>query len=203
MPSLRLLLPLAAALGLSTGCQPPRPAAPLLAAPPPEPCENCPNDAPPPGLSDTLRMPPAEGERLVLVGTVTRGGRPVPGVALYVYHTDATGRYTPASNAAGLARAHGRLRGWLRTGPDGRYRVETIRPGAYPAHDDPQHVHLTVHPDGAPAFWIDDVVFADDPRLTATWVARQAGRGGSGVTHPVKDSAGVWHVVRDIDLDRR
>ena len=129
-------------------------------------------------------------------------GRPAAGVLVYAYGTNAAGHYAPGPDPRGNERRHGRLRGWLRTGADGRYRIETVRPGPYPGRPDPQHVHLTVTPPGGPERWIDDVVFADDPRVTPAWLARQARRGGPGLTRPTRDAHGVWHARRDIRLDR-
>jgi protocatechuate 3,4-dioxygenase, beta subunit len=156
-------------------------------------------------LTNTARLaPPGEpGAPLVITGIV-RGadGRPLAGVLLYAYHTNAAGRYVPGPRPRGNERRHGHLRGWLRTGADGGYRIETIRPGPYPGRPDPQHVHLTVQPPGGAERWIDDVVFSDDPRVTPEWLARQQNRGGPGLTHPTRDAHGVLHVRRDILLDR-
>ena len=171
------------------------------AAPSNPPCEGCggPGEAP---LGSVLQMPRVPGEALVVTGVVTRRGRPAAGVLVYAYQTDMTGRYTPPPGATGLDARHGRLRGWLRTGPDGGYRIETIRPVAYPGFPDPAHIHLTVTPPGEPDRWIDDIVFSDDPRLTSAWLDRQEGRGGPGLTHPRRGADGVWHARRDIALDR-
>ena len=169
------------------------------------PCESCGGPGGKRGgarLTSTLRMPAVTGEALVVTGVVTRRGRPAPGVYIYAYQTDVAGRYTPSPGATGLDARHGRLRGWLRTGPDGGYRIETIRPAAYPRFPDPAHIHLTVRPPGEAERWIDDVVFADDPRLTSAWLARQEGRGGPGLTRPHRSADGVWHARRDIALDR-
>ena len=195
-----LLLPLAS-LALFAACRPQPP--PPESAPVPVPdCEWCGAAEAPAGLPGTLQMPTSDGEALVVTGTVSRGGRPAPGVLLYAYQTGPDGRYTPSAHPSGNEARHGRLRGWLRTGADGRYRIETVRPGPYPGRPDPQHVHLTVQLPGEAERWIDEVVFDDDPRLTPERIARLEGRGGSGVTHPRRDAQGVWHAVRNIDLDR-
>ncbi len=176
------------------------------AAPSNPACEGCggsgggPGSGPP--LASTLRMPGVPGAALVVTGVVMRRGRPAADVLVYAYQTDATGRYTPPPGATGLDARHGRLRGWLRTGPDGGYRIETIRPAAYPRFPDPAHIHLTVTPPGERERWIDDIVFADDPRLTSAWLDRQEGRGGPGLTRPRRDADGVWYARRDIALDR-
>src|SRR5215210_6319255 len=48
------------------------------------------------------------GELLEMSGVIYRldGKTPAPNVVLYVYHTDATGYYTPAAGATGNARHH-------------------------------------------------------------------------------------------------
>jgi len=141
--------------------------------------------------------PPAEpGQPLAIEGTVTdREGRPAPGVIVYAYHTDASGIYPRA------ATRHGRLRGWARTDEAGRYRFDTIRPGAYPGRSAPQHVHMHVIEPGVGTYWIADIVFTDDPLLSAGQ-RRPTGRerGGSGVATPASDGAGGWQVRRDIRL---
>jgi protocatechuate 3,4-dioxygenase beta subunit len=138
----------------------------------------------------------AKGEPMVIVGSVrTRDGAPAPGVIVYGYQTDARGYYPRGANR------HGALRGWARTDAQGNYRFDTIRPGAYPLRRDPQHVHLHVVEPGIGTYYIDDLVFDDDPRLTAAQRERvDRGRGGSGIAHPVHDTDGVWQVRRDITL---
>ncbi len=167
------------------------------------PCEGC--EAVFVGRPDRLRAhariaPIGErGEPLAIDGVVRDAtGAAVAGVIVYAYHTDASGRY-PAS-PRGTAHHHGRLRGFARTGPDGAYRFTTIRPGAYPGRDEPQHVHLHVVEPGRCTYYIDDIVFTDDPLLTAEQRRRAPGRGGLGIATPTRDRAGTWHVRRDIVL---
>jgi protocatechuate 3,4-dioxygenase beta subunit len=128
-------------------------------------------------------------------------GEPVPGVIVYAYQTDATGVYPPGNDARTPdGQLHGTLRGWLRTDDRGRYTIETIRPGAYPNDIEPQHIHIHVIEPGRCTYYIDDVVFDDDPRLTPAMRRRSTGRGGPGLTMPVKDAEGRWLVTRDISL---
>ena len=135
-------------------------------------------------LTPTLIMPTEgeAGERLIVEGTVYRpdGKTPAAGVLMYTYHTNAGGVYAKRGNETGNGRRHGYLRGWLRTGPDGKYRIETIKPGSYPSRSEPAHVHMTLQPPGEPERYIDDVVFEGDPLLTAAHRARLQQRGGSG-----------------------
>jgi protocatechuate 3,4-dioxygenase, beta subunit len=164
------------------------------------PCEGC--ELVFAGMPETLRwearIAPADepGAPLTIEGVVThRDGRPAAGIVVYAYHTDASGIY-PGGDTR-----HGRLRGWALTDRDGRYRFETIRPAAYPGRTVPQHVHMHVVEPGYATYWIDSIVFSDDPLLSET-DRRDArdGRGGSGLAEPVEDGSGSWTVRRDIVL---
>jgi protocatechuate 3,4-dioxygenase beta subunit len=172
-------------------------------APLPE-CEWCgaaeaPEDV---GWQTTIAGPDEPGERLVLEGTVyaTDGVTPADGVLLYVYHTNAEGRYEPRGEAPGNERRHGALRGWVRTDERGRYRVETIKPAPYPGRSEPAHIHLTVTPPGGDEDWVDSVKFAGDPLLDDRDRDPRNARGGSGVVTLERDADGVLHAVRDIVL---
>lgn len=56
-------------------------------------------------------------------------------------------------------------------------------------------------PLGCGTYYIDEIVFTDDPlRTSAERERHENKRGGSGVTSPTRDAAGVWKVVRDIQL---
>jgi protocatechuate 3,4-dioxygenase beta subunit len=136
------------------------------------------------------------GEALRLHGVVRDArGRPQPGIVVYAYHTDARGRYPRATTLPGNAARHGRLRGWARSDAAGRYEFLTIRPGAYPQRDEPQHVHLHVIEPGRCTYWIGDVVFSDDPRLDAEHrAAANAARGGRGLVTPTRIDAG-WRIT--------
>ncbi|HVR44813.1 MAG TPA: intradiol ring-cleavage dioxygenase [Thermoanaerobaculia bacterium] len=152
--------------------------------------------------STTIAPPDEGGEPLVLTGVVyaADGTTPLPGVLVYAYHTNAGGIYPRRGDERGKGRRHGRLRGWIRTNEQGEYRFRTIRPGGYPGRRDPAHVHMTLTPPDGPERWIDDVVFTDDPRVTEDYRRRSRSRGGSGISTPVRDESGTWHVRRDIVL---
>lgn len=170
------------------------------------PCEDC--DVPliglptdPPAL---VRLAPDDepGERLRLTGRVTDAqGRPRRGVVVYAHQTDRQGVY-PGEGGKGDdgIRQHGRLRAWASSDAEGRYTFLTIRPGSYPRSTMPQHIHLYVIEPGCALYYIDDVLFRDDPHLTAS-AARKAdkGRGGSGIVTPVRTADG-WLARRDIVL---
>lgn len=126
---------------------------------------------------------------------------PSAGVIVYAYHTDDRGVYPPDERFPGQAAyRHGRLRAWVVTDAKGRYVFETIRPAGYPGTNIPAHVHMHVIEPGCCTYWIDDINFEDDTRLSERDRARRDRRGGSGLVTPVKDKDGVWVVTRDIRL---
>ncbi len=151
----------------------------------------------------TIAGPEEPGQRLVLEGTVFEpdGVTPAAGVLLYVYHTNAEGRYEARGEVPGNERRHGALRGWLRTDENGRYRVETIKPAPYPNRREPAHIHVTVTPPGGEEDWVDSVKFADDPLVTDRYRDPRNARGGSGIVTLSRDADGVLHAVRDIVLE--
>lgn len=167
------------------------------------PCEGC--ELVYVGIPQTIRSvariaPLGEpGTPLRIEGTVLdRSARPVPGIIVYAYQTNSSGRY-PADKAT--TQRHGRLRGWAQSDADGRYVFETIRPGAYPSSNEPEHIHMHVIEPGRATYYIDDIVFEDDRRLTDAQIRRTShGRGGPGITKPTRNEAGVLQVRRDIIL---
>lgn len=149
------------------------------------------------------------GQRIKLVGTIYQpdGRTPAPGVVLYYYHTNTQGRYVhdPAEPRSmppnELGQTHGSIRGWVKTGADGKYEILTVRPGTYPTRDAPDHVHATIKEPGGDAYYIDDFVFDDDPLLTAKERRKLENRCGSGVLRLVK-VGDLFVGERDIILGR-
>jgi len=171
------------------------------------PCEDCEAlfAGLPTSVEEAGRIAPVNvrGEPLQLHGRILdASGFPVAGVVVYAYHTDSTGIYPPdAALAETPAASHGKLRGWARSNASGEYRFATIRPGPYPGRSDPQHIHMHVLEEGRCTYYIGNVEFTDDPRLTAGLRERaELRRGGSGVGTPVRDARGTWQVERDIHL---
>jgi protocatechuate 3,4-dioxygenase beta subunit len=63
-------------------------------------------------------------------------------------------------------------------------------------------VHIHIIEPGRCTYYVDDVLFEDDPRLTAAQ-RRRPGRGGNGIVSPARDGSGGWLVTRDIVLGER
>jgi protocatechuate 3,4-dioxygenase beta subunit len=171
------------------------------------PCEGCEwiFEGMPDSLAWSSRIAPANepGEPMRIEGVVRdRAGQPASQVIVYAYHTNAQGTYPRDPRHPGLR--HGLLRAWVRTGPDGRYRFDTIRPAGYPDTDIPVHVHMQVIEPGRCEYTIDNLMFDDDPRLTPARREQMAsGRGGNGIVHATRDAKGTWHVTRDIVLGQK
>ncbi|CAN4277580.1 hypothetical protein H4W19_12665 [Pseudoxanthomonas mexicana] len=195
----------AVALWLFLGSAPAVAATPIVGLP----CEDC--EVPLIGLPAhppaTAQLAPEgePGQALRLTGRVLdAAGHPRGGVIVYAHQTDQGGIYPgERSNRDPGIRRHGRLRAWATSDAEGRYTFLTVRPGSYPGTTMPQHIHLYVIEPGCALYYIDDVLFRDDPHLTPA-AARRAdqGRGGSGIVTPRHIGSG-WVAQRDIMLGRK
>lgn len=150
------------------------------------------------------RLPATSGRPLHLRGQVFRpdGMTPAAGVVLYVHHTNAEGLYADGAPDMAWSRRHGHLRGWVRTGADGRYGFDTIKPAPYPSQTMPAHIHMFVGEPGRRPYYIDDIVFDGEFGVDAGYLARQELRGGSGVVRLIDGPDGALVAVRDLVLER-
>lgn len=123
------------------------------------------------------------GQKLIITGTVWQrdGKTPAPGVILYYYHTDGNGLYSDGPGADRRAIRHGFLRGWVKTDAQGKYTIRTIRPAPYPNEKIPAHIHFVVKEPNLNEYYVDDLVFDDDPLLTPELRRTMENRGGSGI----------------------
>jgi hypothetical protein len=155
--------------------------------------------------------PDEPGERLVVTGRVVDGTQPVGGASVYVFQADAKGCDVPGRGDAAAAELSPRLHGGLRTDSEGRYRYETIRPGSYQGIA--AHIHHVVAAAGYKTR-LFDLQFQDDPILVARRKAGEPELPQSIRNSPCfkaepdiiairpvrRDAAGIWHVVRDVDM---
>lgn len=102
----------------------------------------------PPNAPSTVTVvgPNEPGARLIVTGRTLEGRKPVAGVSLYVFHTDARGRYATDITDLNEAELNPRLNAVMRTDARGRYQFDTIRPGSY--DNGPAHVHYVVKAQG-------------------------------------------------------
>ena len=143
------------------------------------------------------------GERFVVTGRVLDGNKPLAGISIYVFHTDADGRYArDGVNNDDNARLHGAMR----SDAEGRYRFETIRPKGY--DKEPAHVHyVVIAPGYKPRMF--DLWLADDPILVQRrkdglpelWFESAPGR--VAVRPVTRDAKGTWHATRDLEMLRQ
>lgn len=161
-------------------------------------------------LAPVLELSPADepGESLVINGTVVHNdGRTVAkDIILYIYHTDASGLYSPSKEQTAGSR-HGHLRGWLKTGSDGRFTLKSIRPASYPERAShgptiPAHIHIFVKEPDKNEYYIDEVRFLDDPLLTTEEKDKAEQRGGDLNIPLGMDSTGVWRGELRITLGK-
>lgn len=135
---------------------------------------------------DTLPDFDEDGPKLKVTGTIYKpdGKTPAKDVILYVYHTDQNGIYATRGGETRWGRRHGYIRGWVKTGNDGKYTFYTLRPGTYPSRSQPAHIHpIILEPDGK-YYWLGSYFFEGDPLLTEREISPTSPRGGSpGMIH--------------------
>lgn len=148
----------------------------------------------------TLVGPGEPGQPLIVSGQVFRpdGVTPAEGVTLYVYQTDATGHYAPRGMRAP------RIRGWMKTGAEGRYQYRTIRPAPYPERRFAAHIHTQLWGGGYEPQWNTDLLFADDALITARERAESESLGRFGfIRAPVRGADGILRSTHDLRLKSR
>jgi protocatechuate 3,4-dioxygenase beta subunit len=152
---------------------------------------------------DTLPGFDEAGPRIEISGTIYErdGKTPAAGVILYVYHTDQKGLYPKKGNDPSTRHGgqHGYIRGWIKTGADGRYTFYTLVPASYPNSRNPQHIHPIIKEPGKSEYWIDEFHFDSDPLLPDSERTKANPAGGSGVLKTVTKD-GMLRANRDIIL---
>lgn len=160
--------------------------------------------------TDTLHLPSKiklvadseAGEPLVISGTIylADGRTPAQGAILSVWHTDAKGYYIAGGGGAG--ELHPRIHGRIETGPDGKYELRTIKPGQYPSHTSPAHIHAHISAPGFPEYPITYYFEGDDLITDQNRPKLNSYRGGTpSIILLAKDSHGVLIGHRDIILE--
>ncbi len=150
---------------------------------------------------DTLPKFHETNPKLKITGTVfyKDGTSPAENVILYIYQTNRRGIYETKGDEKGWALRHGFIRGWAKTGKDGKYTFYTFRPGAYPDGREPEHIHITVKEPDKNEYYIDEFVFDNDALLTKERRVELENRGGSGIATPTMEN-GLLIIKRNIIL---
>ncbi|MBS1806834.1 MAG: protocatechuate 3,4-dioxygenase [Acidobacteria bacterium] len=139
------------------------------------------------------------GERLTVSGVIfgADGKTPLANASVYVYHTDANGRYTPGPTDDNR---NPRLRGYMRTDAQGRYEYNTIKPAPYPGDGPPAHIHYHVN---APGYQdrVFEIVFEGDPKISKEIRASAAKEDSAFSIRPLtRTSQGGWHCTQNVTL---
>jgi protocatechuate 3,4-dioxygenase beta subunit len=151
--------------------------------------------------SDTIPKFQETEPKLKISGIVYQkdGKTPAENVILYIYQTNRNGVYETKGDEQGWAKRHGYIRGWIKTGKDGKYSFYTFRPASYPGGQEPEHIHITVKEPDKNEYYIDEYVFDDDPLLTIEERSSLTNRGGSGIMKPEMKN-GILTIERNIVL---
>jgi protocatechuate 3,4-dioxygenase beta subunit len=143
-----------------------------------------------------------EGQKIRIAGIIYKndGKTPSKDVVLYYYHTDIEGKYSSKPGWNSDARRHGYIRGWVKSDSEGRYEIYTVRPGSYPNTQMTAHIHITVKEKGPLSeYYIDEIVFEDDPFLDEEEKNKLTNRGGSGIVN-LNKKGNLYLGNRDIIL---
>ena len=145
----------------------------------------------------TLVTPQEPGQRLTINGiALDASGKPLAEALVYLYHTSARGWYSDRAAhvmAPDGDRKHARLFGYLRAAADGTFEIHTIRPAGYPDSNLPAHIHIEIQRPRQGTWWVSEIQFDDDPRLTPA--AREQSRLERFVICPVEGGAdGAWYL---------
>lgn len=139
-------------------------------------------------------------QKLVVEGTVYKqdGKTKAPNVIIYYWQTDTAGLYskTKAENTI-----HGYLRGWLKSDTKGNYKIYTLRPASYPMSTIPAHIHFAIKEPNLSEYYIEDLLFEDDPHLTKVERQKLEQRGGNGITQ-IQRVNDIQYARRDIILGK-
>lgn len=92
------------------------------------------------------------GEPMIISGTIylPDGKTPAKNAILSVWQTDAKGYYITGGGGAG--ELYPRIHGRMKTGNDGKYEFHTIKPGQYPSHSTPAHLHAHISAPNFPEY---------------------------------------------------
>jgi protocatechuate 3,4-dioxygenase beta subunit len=154
--------------------------------------------------TDTLPGFEEAEKKLKISGTIYRpdGKTPAEGVILYIHHTNAEGIYPTRGDETGWARRHGYLRGWIKTGKDGKFTFYTQVPGHYPGRTSPAHIHpYLLEPNGR-YYWLESYFFKDDPLLKPDEVVSSEPYGGSSGIVELQKGQKYYEIRRDFVLGK-
>lgn len=151
---------------------------------------------------DTLPDFDMAEQKLKVTGYIYQsdGKTPASDVILYIYQTNQGGIYATKGDETGWGRRHGYIRGWIKTGKDGKYTFYTLKPGSYPSRTEPAHIHPTIlEPDGK-YYWLGAYLFEGDSLLTSDHLYEESPRGGSQGVVSLRKEGDFYVAERDFIL---
>ena len=153
---------------------------------------------------DTLPDFHNKGLKIKVTGTIYQndGKTPAKGVILYIYHTNQNGIYATKGGETGWAKRHGYIRGWIKTGKDGKYTFYTLKPGTYPDRSSPAHIHPIILEPNGKYYWLGSYHFKGDPLLTEKEISPESPRGGSSGLLSLQKEGNLLVGKRDIILGK-
>ena len=160
--------------------------------------------------TDTLKIPAKirmvtdsePGERMSISGIIylPDGKTPVKDAILSVWHTDSKGFYIAGGGGAG--ELHPRIHGRMKTGSDGKYEFQTIRPAPYPNNSAPAHIHAHISAPDFPEYALIYYFEGDNLITDKNRSELNSHRGGTpSVIKLTKDNNGVLTGHRNIILE--
>ena len=85
-----------------------------------------------------------------------------------------------------------RLKGWVKTDAQGRFELDTIKPGSYPGGGNPAHIHVVIKDKGRDAghneCWFEGDRYLSDGRKQREQAAGKFSR----IVRLTKGADGVW-----------
>ena len=113
----------------------------------------------------------AVGQLIWVEGRVCdQDGRPIPNATMEIWQANSAGRYVHEmdNNTAAPVDPHFHGTGRLRTGPEGEFRIQTVKPGAYPVLGSgfwwrPPHIHFSIFGVSWMDRYITQIFFPGEP----------------------------------------
>ena len=144
------------------------------------------------------------GPKIKVTGRIYQndGKTPAEGAILYIYHTDQKGIYATKGEETGWGKRHGYIRGWIKTGKDGKYTFYTLKPGIYPNRSSPAHIHPIILEPNGKYYWLGSYHFEGDSLLTEKELSPESPRGGTSGLLSLRKEGKLWVGERDIILGK-
>lgn len=154
--------------------------------------------------TDTIPGFATKANKLKITGTIyeSDGVTPAKGAILFIEHADDNGDYQIREKDNKRYMFH---RGWIKTNADGQYTFYTFVPGAaiapvtFPRRKGLIKILPTVKEEGQPEYYLDALLFDDDPLLTKACRKRLKRKGIDNILKPKKQGE-MLVVNKDIVL---